>query len=101
MKIFCVNLHEYIPFKGGETLQSVVERLSSRLGFSPVCARVNNKEEGLSFPLYAPKLVEFVPVSDPAGQRCYIRSLCMVLYRAVERVTPGARLEICNAVSGG
>lgn len=101
MKIYCVNLQEYIPFTGGETLQSVVARLDGRLGFSPVCARVNNKEEGLSFPLYAPKQVEFVPVSDPAGQRCYIRSLCMVLYRAVERVVPGARLEICNAVSGG
>lgn len=101
MKIYCVNLKEYIPFTGGETLQGVVERLDGKLGFSPVCARVNNKEEGLSFPLYAPKQVEFVPVSDPAGQRCYVRSLCMVLYRAVERVVPGARLEICNAVSGG
>lgn len=101
MKIYCVNLKEYIPFTGGETLQGVVGRLGGKLGFSPVCARVNNKEEGLSFPLYAPKQVEFVPVSDPAGQRCYVRSLCMVLYRAVERVVPGARLEICNAVSGG
>lgn len=101
MKIYCVNLKEYIPFTGGETLQSVIGRLGSRLGFSPVCARVNNKEEGLSFPLYAPKQVEFVPVSDPAGQRCYVRSLSMVLYDAVARVAPEARLEICNAVSGG
>ena len=101
MKLYCVNLKEYVPFEGGETLQSVVGRLAGRLGFTPLCARVNNKEEGLSFPLYAPKQVEFVPVGDAAGQRCYIRSLCMVLYRAVTRVAPGARLEICNAVSGG
>jgi len=101
MKLYCVNLKEYIPFTGGETLQNVADRLGERLGIVPVSARVNNKEEGLSFPLYAPKQVEFVPVDDPAGQRCYIRSLCMVLYRAVTRVAPGARLEICNAVSGG
>ena len=101
MKIYCVNLNEYIPFEGGETLQSIVGRLDGKLGFSPVCARVNNKEEGLSFPLYAPKQVEFVPVGDAAGQRCYTRSLCMVLYRAAESLVPGARLEICNAVSGG
>ena len=101
MKLYCVNLQEYIPFTGGETLQSVVERIGDRLGFSPVCARVNNKEEGLSFPLYAPKQVEFVAVNEAAGQRCYTRSLCMVLYKAVMNVAPGARLEICNAVSGG
>ena len=101
MKLYCVNLQEYVPFTGGETLQSVVDRLGVRLGFTPLCALVNNKEEGLSFPLYAPKQVEFVSVGEPAGQRCYIRSLCMVLYRALARVAPGARLEICNAVSGG
>ncbi|MDE6393712.1 MAG: nucleoside kinase, partial [Duncaniella sp.] len=101
MKIYCVNLSEYIPFTGGETLASLVGRIGDRLGFAPVCARVNNKEEGLSFPLYAPKQVEFMPVGSPEGQRCYVRSLCMVLYRAVETVAPGARLEICNAVSGG
>ena len=101
MKLYCVNLQEYVPFTGGETLQSVVDRLGGRLGFTPLCALVNNKEEGLSFPLYAPKQVEFVSVGEPAGQRCYIRSLCMVLYRALARVAPGARLEICNAVSGG
>ena len=101
MKLYCVNLQEYVPFTGGETLQSVVDRLGGRLGFTPLCALVNNKEEGLSFPLYAPKQVEFVSVGEPAGQRCCIRSLCMVLYRALARVAPGARLEICNAVSGG
>ena len=24
MKLYCVNLKEYVPFEGGETLQSVV-----------------------------------------------------------------------------
>ena len=62
MKLYCVNLQEYVPFTGGETLQSVVDRLGGRLGFTPLCALVNNKEEGLSFPLYAPKQVEFVSV---------------------------------------
>lgn len=101
MKIYCTNLKEYIPFTGGESLCAIAERLRPQLGFTPVCARVNNKEEGLSFPLYAPKQVEFLPVGHPSGQRCYIRSLCMVMYRALETVSPGARLEICNAVSGG
>ena len=101
MKIYCVNLKEYVPFTGGESLASVAARLADRLDFAPVCARVNNKDEGLSFPLYAPKQVEFLSVSTPTGQRSYIRTLCLVLYRALETVAPGAKLEIRNAVSGG
>lgn len=50
MKLYCVNLKEYVPFEGGETLQSVVGRLAGRLGFTPLCARVNNKEEACRSP---------------------------------------------------
>ncbi|MDE6378529.1 MAG: hypothetical protein K2K72_07285, partial [Duncaniella sp.] len=101
MNIYCVNLQEYIPFAGGESLASVAARLGDRLGFTPACARVNNKDEGLSFPLYAPKQVEFLPATSAQGQRSYIKTLCMVLYRALETVAPGARLQVLNAVSGG
>ena len=101
MRIYCVNLQEYVPFTGGETLASVAARLADRLEIVPVCARVNNKDEGLSFPLYAPKQVEFLSLSTPTGQRSYIRTLCLVLYRALVTVAPGARLEMRNAVSGG
>lgn len=101
MKVYCVNIQEYIPFVGGETLAHLAGRISDRLSFTPVCARVNNKDEGLSFPLYAPKQVEFYSATTPQGQRSYIKTLCMVLYKALENVASGARLEVLNAVSGG
>lgn len=101
MNIYCVNLKEYIPFTGGESLASVASRLGRRLGFVPACARVNNKYEGLSFPLYAPKQVEFLAVTTAQGQRSYIRTLCMVLYKALSTVASGARLQVLSAVSGG
>ena len=101
LKIYCVNIGEYIPVTGGETLSEVYDRLKDRIPFAPICARVNNKTESLSFPVFMPKQVEFLPVESSSGHRCYVRSLCMVLYRAVENVYPGTRLLICHSVSRG
>ena len=99
LKIFCVNTDGYISVSGGETLLEISRRLD--LGFTPIVARVNNKNEALCFPVYQPKMVEFLPRTHPAGERAYIRSLCMVLYRAVTRVVPEARLSIEHSISRG
>lgn len=101
LKIYCANLGEYIPINGGETLSDIYEGIRERLPFVPVCARVNNKAEDLAFPVFTPKQVEFLPYESPSGHRCYIRSLCMVLYRAVERTYPGTQLIISHSVSRG
>lgn len=101
LKVYCVNLSEYLPIEGGMTLSQIYEGVKDRLSFVPVCARVNNKAEDLSFPVFTPKQVEFLPVDSPSGHRCYIRSLCMVLYRAVASLYPGVRLVISHSVSRG
>ncbi len=101
LKIYCTNLNEYVPFTGGETLMDIFNRLSDRIPFKPICARVNNKTEDLQFPLFAPKMVEFLPVGSPSGHRVYVRSLCMMLYRAVVALYPNTRLIIEHSVSRG
>lgn len=101
LKIYCVNISEYVEVAGGETLGELAARLRPRLGFEPISARVNNKNEALAFPLYQPKMVEFLPVTSPSGHRSYVRSLCMVLYRAVSRLLPAARLSIEHSMSRG
>ncbi|MBQ7690328.1 MAG: nucleoside kinase [Muribaculaceae bacterium] len=101
LKIFCKNTGEYIPIDGGETLFSVYNTLKRRLGFEALCALVNNKCEDLRYPVYGPKHVEFVGMSSSFGQRVYVRSLCMVLYKAVRDLFPGKRLHIEHAISGG
>lgn len=101
LKIYCKNFAEYVALDGGESLAEVAGRLGGRLGFEPVCAMVNNKQEDLAYRVFTPKLVEFLPLSSPEGKRCYTRSLCMVLYRAVEGVFPGRELLISHSVSGG
>lgn len=99
IKVFCTNVGDYVEVSAGETLQQLAQRLN--LPFTPIVARVNNKNEALSFSLYQPKLIEFLPVTHPSGERAYIRSLCMVLYRAVTRLYPGAQLSIEHSISRG
>lgn len=101
MKIFCKNIGEYIEFTGGETLQEIYNRLSDRINISPICARVNNKTENLDYPVFAPKQVEFLSKESGSGQRVYVRSLCMILYKAVCDVLPGVSLRIEHSIARG
>lgn len=101
LKIYCKNINEYVDFTGGETLMDIYGRLADRIPERPICAHVNNKTEDLQFPLFAPKQVEFLTVDSPSGHRVYVRSLCMMLYRAVAALFPGARLVIEHSISRG
>ncbi len=101
LNIYCVNLNETIEVDRGTSLLDISRAISDRLGFTPICARVNNQNESLSFELFRPKMVEFLPITHPSGERTYIRSLCMVLYLAVCRVAPKAKLSIEHSISRG
>ncbi len=96
-----LNLGRDMEVAGGSSLAPVARELAPELGFEPICARVNNKNEALSYEIYQPKSVEFLPVTHPSGERCYIRSLCMVLYRAVTRLVPSATLSMEHSISRG
>ncbi|MDE6403151.1 MAG: nucleoside kinase, partial [Muribaculaceae bacterium] len=101
LKVYIDNLGRYVDFTGGETLLDISRRVADELDFTPICAHVNNKTEGLRFPLFAPKKVEFLDITSSSGQRVYVRSLCMTLYHAVTELCPGARLSVEHSVSRG
>ncbi len=101
LNIYCKNIDEYVPVSGGETLLEIYGRLKERIGITPICAHVNNKTEDLHFPVYKPNMVEFLDLSSPSGQRVYVRSLCMVLYKAMLDVCPAMRLRMRHSVSNG
>lgn len=101
LKIYCLNLDEFIEVDGGSTLLDVAKDLRERLGFDPLCARVNNKTEGLHFRLFGPKDIEFLSATDENSSRCYVRSLCMILYKAVSQLYPGAQLKIEHSIANG
>ena len=101
IQIYCVNLERHIDVSGGDTLSELGSRLKKTLGFEPICARVNNKAEDLSYALYSPKQVEFVSLDSPLGRRVYTRSLCMMLYRAATLEVEGCKLKIEHSISRG
>lgn len=101
LKIYCVNLQEYIEVSGGESLYDILKRIGHRLPFTPISAFVNNKNKGLHFKVFTPKQVEFMSAESPSGNRVYIRSLCMMLFAAVRRLYPGVTLQIEHTVSNG
>ncbi len=101
MNIFCKNINCYVSFKGGETLATIFDRLKEQINITPICARVNNKTEDLNYPVFGPKQVEFLSKESGSGQRVYIRSLCMILYKAVCDILPGVRLRIEHSIARG
>lgn len=101
MKIFCTNTGTNVSMLGGEKVIDLLPRLGQSLPFQPICARVNNKTEDLCFPLFSPKQVEFLGADSPSGHRVYVRSLCMMLYKAVHDLNPLASLRIEHSMSKG
>lgn len=101
MKIYCKNINEYVDIEGGESLIDIFERLRSRIDISPICARVNNKTEDLNYQVFTPKQVEYLDRKSASGNRVYVRSLCMMLYKAVADLYPGSRLRIEHSISRG
>ena len=99
IEIHCENTGSTLLVEGGESLRDVARRIE--LDFEPVCARVNNKTEGMYYCVHRPKTVEFLPATSASGQQAYVRSLCMMLYRAVSRIVPEAQLHIRHSIAKG
>ena len=103
LKVFCKNTNEYISMEGGESLLDLYDTIKGRLGLQgeAVCVLVNNKVEDLHYPVFSPKHVEFIDATSNAGYRVMTRSLCMVLYKALNDLFLGKRLCIQHSISNG
>ena len=101
IRIYVKNLNRYIDVEGASTLSEIYDSIASEIGFIPINARVNNKSEDLNFRVYHPKTIEFMPITSGTGRRTYIRSLCMMLYHAVNSCFPGCTLLMEHSLSKG
>ena len=99
--VYCKNIDRYIEVEGGTTLLQIASALAPELGFEPICCRVNNKTEGLSYEIFKGKCIEFQDKTTGSGPRVYTRSLCMILYKAVSELIPDAQLSIAHSISHG
>lgn len=99
--VYCVNNGKTIRVNGGESLLEIYRLAGLEMANRPVCAYVNNKTEELRYRVFGPKDIEFLDTSNPSGMRTYVRSLCFVMYKAINDIFPGARLRIEHSLSHG
>lgn len=69
--------------------------------YGPICAKVNNKVEGMHYRIYHNKDVEFLDMTSGSGSRNYTRSLFFVLCKAVHDLYPQSKVVIDIPVSKG
>ena len=99
--IFCKNTQAYHIYPLGTSLIEIYNDLKINLKYQVVAARVNYKVEDLSFLIYKPKDIEFIDLSIPSGMRVYVRTLSMVLAKAITELFPQAILRIEHPISKG
>lgn len=101
IQIFCRNSGCYMDVEGGATLHDISLMPEAGLDFNPICALSNNKTEHLGFRVFAPKEIEFLSPLTSMGRDVYIRSLCMMLYRALNYLDPSLTVRIEHSIARG
>jgi Uridine kinase len=99
--IFCKNTQAYHSYPLGTSVLEIYNDLGINLKYRVVAARVNYKVEDLNFLVYKPKDIEFIDISTSSGMRVYVRTLSMVLAKAVSELYPEGILRIEHPISKG
>ena len=85
----------------GSTLSEVFSAFQLPMTFGPICAKVNNKVEGMHFRVYHNKDVEFLDMHSASASSNYTRTLFFVLCKAVHDCYPKSYVVIDIPVSNG
>lgn len=101
ISIFCENNSETRSFPLGTTLKEVSELMGVNLNSPILGALVNNELKELEYGIYKPKHVRFLDYSHPFGKQMYVRSLTMVLYKAIKDLYPLAGFRVEHSISRG
>jgi uridine kinase len=99
--IYCKNTGTYKEYPMGISLLDIYNDLGIKLPYQVVAARVNYKVESLNFRIYKPKNIEFIDVSCPSGYRVYLRSISMIMAKALSELCPTSHLRIEHPICQG
>ncbi|MDY6408563.1 MAG: nucleoside kinase [Prevotella sp.] len=101
IKIRCRNNGKTLTVAGGSTLKEVFGVSGLNDDFTPVCAKVNNRVEGMHYRCYKDRDVEFLNLTSASGLRTYTRSVFFVLCKAVHDIYENSNVTINIPVSNG
>ena len=99
--IRCKNNKKNLNVSIGSSLSEIFSQSGLQMEYGPVCARVNNKVEGMHFEVFKPKEIEFLDLHEPSAMRTYTRSLFFVLNKAAHDIYPDCSVIIGIPVSNG
>ena len=99
--IYCKNTQTYKEYPMGVSLLDIYNDLQINLPNRVLAARVNYKVESLNFRIYKPKNIEFIDVSCPSGIRVYLRSISMIMAKALSEIRPESHLRIEHPICHG
>ncbi len=102
IKIYCRNTKKYYDFEAGTRVSTMLlEMPEIENRDDMVVALVNNKAESLDFSVFHPKVIEFLDLKNAIAMRAYVRTLSMVMAKAVHDLYPRAILYIEHPIAKG
>lgn len=99
--IRCKNNKKVLKVNVGSTLSEVFSASELKIDHGPVCARVNNKVQGMHYRLYNDKDVEFLDMRSGSGSRTYTRTLFFICCKAINDLYGNVEVRIDIPVSKG
>ncbi len=102
IRVFCENNQSTHYFPLGTSLSEMA--LQSEIApdnQTILGAMVNNEVHELSYEIYKPKNIFLLTYQHSYGKQMYIRSLTMVLYKAIKDSFPLLRLKVEHSISKG
>lgn len=99
--IRCKNNKKVLKVNVGSTLSEVFSASELKMDHGPVCARVNNKVQGMHYRLYNDKEVEFLDMRSGSGSRTYMRTLFFICCKAINDLYGSVEVRIDIPVSKG
>ena len=99
--IRCKNNKKVLKVNVGSTLSEVFSASELKMDHGPVCARVNNKVQGMHYRLYNDKDVEFLDMWSGSGSRTYTRTLFFICCKAINDLYGNVEVRIDIPVSKG
>jgi len=99
--IYCKKRNIYKDYPIGTTLLEILGDMNDCADGQVVAARVNYKTEDLNFAVYKPKDIEFIDIKTSSGMRVYVRTLSIVLAKAIHDLFPTSRMRLEHPLSKG
>lgn len=99
--IYCKQINTHKDYPIGTTLMEILRDIELPCKYQIVSARVNCKSEDLNFAVYKPKDVEFIDITTSSGMRVYVRTLTIILSKALYELYPDAELHLDHPLSKG